>query len=63
MSLTRKSLELLIDLVEIKLGALEVTDRDDRKAQRELERCLNELSIETGRGRRAESATGAEEAA
>ena len=62
MTLTRKSLELLIDLVEIKLGALEVTDRDDRKAQRELERCLNELSVVTGRARRAAPAA-AEEAA
>ena len=34
--LTRKSLELLIDLVEIKLGSMEVFDRDDQKIMRDL---------------------------
>lgn len=42
--LTRKSLELLIDLVEIKLGSMEVFDRDDQKIMRELEACRKELS-------------------
>ena len=42
--LTRKSLELLIDLVEIKLGSMEVCDRDDQKILRELEACRKELS-------------------
>ena len=42
--LTRKSLELLIDLVEIKLGSMEVFDRDDQKIVRELEACREELS-------------------
>jgi hypothetical protein len=42
--LTRKSLELLIDLVEIKLGSMEVFDRDDQKILRDLEACRKELS-------------------
>ena len=42
--LTRKSLELLIDLVEIKLGSMEVFDRDDQKIMRDLEACRKELS-------------------
>jgi len=42
--LTRKSLELLIDLVEIKLGSMEVFDRDDQKILRDLEACRKELA-------------------
>ncbi len=42
--LTRKSLELLIDLVEIKLGSMEVFDRDDQKIVRDLEACRKELT-------------------
>jgi hypothetical protein len=42
--LTRKSLELLIDLVEIKLGSMEVFDRDDQKIMRDLEACRKELA-------------------
>ncbi len=42
--LSKKSVELLIDLVEIKLGSLEIFDRDDRRALRELEACVKELS-------------------
>jgi len=42
--LTRKSLELLIDLVEIKLGSMEVFDHDDQKILRDLEACRKELS-------------------
>jgi hypothetical protein len=45
--LTRKSLELLIDLVEIKLGSMEVFDRDDQKIVRDLEACRKELSALT----------------
>jgi hypothetical protein len=45
--LTRKSLELLIDLVEIKLGSMEVFDRDDQRIVRDLEACRKELSALT----------------
>ena len=53
--LTRKSLELLIDLVEIKLGSMEVFDRDDQKIMRDLEACRKELSA-IGRPRQTASA-------
>ncbi len=41
---TRKSLELLIDLVEIKIGHLEASDSEDRRTLLELERCRKELT-------------------
>ena len=47
--LTRKSLELLIDLVEIKLGSMEVFDRDDQKILRDLGPCRKELTRFTRR--------------
>jgi hypothetical protein len=53
--LTRKSLELLIDLVEIKLGSMEVFDRDDQKIMRDLEACRKELSA-IGRPRQSTAA-------
>ncbi len=54
--LTRKSLELLIDLVEIKLGSMEVFDRDDQRIVRDLEACRNELTA-IGRPRQAAPVT------
>lgn len=41
--LTSKSVETLIDLVEIKLSCLEVWDRDDAKERKALESALKEL--------------------
>jgi hypothetical protein len=41
--LTSKSLETLIDLVEIKLSCLEVWDREDAKERKALEGALKEL--------------------
>ena len=41
--LTNKSIELLIDLVEIKIGAMETFDTHDLKAMRELETCRKQL--------------------
>lgn len=43
MVLSKESIETLIDLVEIKLGCFEVYDRDDKRALKDLERCLHEL--------------------
>jgi hypothetical protein len=40
---SRKSLELLLDLVEIKLGYLEAADAEDRRTISELQRCRREL--------------------
>ena len=42
-SLSPRSLEALIDLVEIKLSCLDVFDRDDRKEQILLKQSLAEL--------------------
>ena len=48
MSLSQRSLETLIDLVEIKLSCLEVFDREDAREQANLEHCLNELQTMNG---------------
>lgn len=43
MALTKKSVETLIDLVEIKLSCIEVYDTQDRKSLNRLEQCRSEL--------------------
>lgn len=43
MALSRQSLENLIDLVEIKIGALQVLDREDARELKSLEHCRTEL--------------------
>ena len=43
MSFTKKSIEIMIDLVENKLSCIQVIDRDDAKALAVLETCLSEL--------------------
>ena len=42
-TLSRNTLETLIDLVEIKLGCMEVYDRDDKRELKALEACRDEL--------------------
>lgn len=55
MSLSKPSLETLLDLVEIKLGCLEVSDREDARELRVLRRCRDELlSLSVGRARSTE---------
>lgn len=49
MTITRRSLETLIDLVEIKLSCMEVYDKDDSRELSNLEYCLNELNHLAGR--------------
>lgn len=49
MSLSKRCVETLLDLVEIKLSCMEVTDREDLRERELLERCLQELTAE-GRG-------------
>ncbi|MCW2243621.1 hypothetical protein [Azospirillum canadense] len=46
MGLSRRCTETLIDLVEIKLSCLEVTDREDLKEKELLMRCVQELNAE-----------------
>ena len=43
MSISKRTLETLIDLVEIKLSCMEVYDREDARELANLERCLGEL--------------------
>ena len=43
MSLSKRSIENLLDLVEIKLSAMDVQDRDDARELAHLEACRREL--------------------
>ena len=43
MSLSKRVVETLIDLVEIKLSCVEVYDREDKREIAALERCRQEL--------------------
>lgn len=43
MSLSRRSVEMLLDLVEIKISYMDVADREDARDLVVLERCLQEL--------------------
>jgi len=43
MSLSKNSIETLIDLVENKLSCFEIYDRDDSRELNQLERCRDEL--------------------
>ncbi len=43
MSLSKRVVETLIDLVEIKLSCVEIYDREDKKEIAGLERCRQEL--------------------
>ena len=43
MALSRQSIENLLDLVEIKIGALQIVDRDDQRELKHLEACRDEL--------------------
>jgi len=58
--MTSKSVETLIDLVEIKLSCLEVWDREDAKERKALEIALKELVAMRAGTKRPMSATGAE---
>ena len=43
MALSKQSIENLLDLVEIKLGCMQVLDRDDARELAHLEACRREL--------------------
>lgn len=43
MALSKRVIETLLDLVEIKLSCIEVHDREDSRELEWLERCRNEL--------------------
>ena len=44
MMLSKRSVETLLDLVEIKLSCLEVIDREDARERAHLETCRRELA-------------------
>jgi len=52
MSLSRATVETLIDLVEIKLSCVEVYDRDDSRELVNLQRCKEELMDIAGSGQK-----------
>ncbi len=43
MKFSRRTIETLLDLVEIKLAQIEVTDREDARERRALEQARSEL--------------------
>lgn len=43
MALSRQCIENLLDLVEIKIGSLQVLDREDAREMQSLETCRSEL--------------------
>lgn len=50
MSLSKRCVETLLDLAEIKLSCLEITDREDIREKELLERCIQELQAEADGG-------------
>lgn len=55
MAMSRRCIDTLIDLVEIKLSCLEITDREDMRERELLMRCVQELRAEArGEDGRAE---------
>ena len=53
MTLSKQSVETLLDLVEIKLSCFEVWDREDRREQKALEACKRELLQARAKGGKA----------
>jgi hypothetical protein len=53
-TMTKQSVEALLDLVEIKLSCMEVWDRDDKRELARLEQARAELLGLDGRGEGAE---------
>jgi hypothetical protein len=43
MSLSKRTIEMLLDLVEIKLSYMDISDREDARDMQVLERCRAEL--------------------
>lgn len=47
-SLTREAVETLLDLVEIRLGCVEIYDREDARELRQLEKARDQLNAMLG---------------
>jgi len=45
MTLSRQSLEILIDLIEIKINVLHIQDKDDARELNKLRKCRQELLL------------------
>jgi hypothetical protein len=43
MSLSKRTIEMLLDLVEIKISYMDIADREDARDLQALERCRSEL--------------------
>ena len=43
MSISKRTVETLLDLVEVKLSYMQVSDRDDQREMSQLENCRREL--------------------
>lgn len=50
MTLSRQSLEILLDLIEIKVSVLQIQDRDDARELNKLRKCRQELLVEQVQG-------------
>ncbi|MEB3701785.1 hypothetical protein Bealeia1_00851 [Candidatus Bealeia paramacronuclearis] len=48
MTLTRQSLEIMLDLIEMKIAAIQIQDRDDARELNRLRKCRQELLQELG---------------
>lgn len=46
MALSSQSLEILLDLIEIKVSAIQIQDRDDARELNKLRKCRQELLLE-----------------
>ena len=43
MTISRESLEIILDLIEIKMNALQIHDKDDAREVNKLRKCKQEL--------------------
>lgn len=46
MTISQQSIEILLDLIEIKVNALQIQDRDDARELNKLRKCRQELLSE-----------------
>ena len=64
MSISKRTVETLLDLVEVKLSCMQVSDREDQRELAELENCRRELRglmsiVAAPKGRRAAASSAA----
>lgn len=48
MTLSRQSLEIMLDLIEMKIAAIQIQDKDDARELNRLRKCRQELLQELG---------------